>query len=180
MIIKKFQGKTENEAIEVARKELGEMPSSNPNIKDQVVLEKFVDSKYVGSGNLEDAWTSLSNGELTFDSFLLAMVDIVDALTLGVFKPQLLEIKINPHIKAREVVYRAEVAYDTPTEETVNSVSEDCSQKQETIKTQRRITTLKLNSFQINILLTIHIFWLRCCLEKILMKITHSSKKELL
>ena len=134
----------------VARKELGEMPSSNPNIKDQVVLEKFVDSKYVGSGNLEDAWASLSNGELTFDSFLLAMVDIVDALTLGVFKPQLLEIKINPHIKAREVVYRAEVAYDTPTEETVNSVADDGSQKQETIKTQRRITQVSKISFEIS------------------------------
>ncbi len=133
----------------VATKDMGKLASTDPNVSQHVVLEQYVDPRYINHGNLEDAWGQLKNGELTFDSFVLAMVDIVDALTLGVFKPKLLEVKINPHLKAREVVYRAEVSYDTP-EQTVNETVVDGVKKQEATNTQRRITQVSKISFEIS------------------------------
>lgn len=138
-----------NGDVVVATKDMGKLASTDPNVSQHVVLEQYVDSKYMNHGNLEDAWGQLKNGELTFDSFVLAMVDIVDALTLGVFKPQLMEVKINPHLKAREVVYRAEVSYDTP-EESVDETIVDGVKRQETTNTQRRITQVNKITFEIS------------------------------
>ena len=133
----------------VARKEIGEFSTTKPNVREYAFLEQYVDSKYMNHGNWEDALGQLKNGELTFDSFVLAMVDIVDALTLGLFKPQLLEVKINPHLKAREIVYRAEVSYDTP-EKSVQETVADNVKKLETINTQRRIMQISRISFEIS------------------------------
>lgn len=133
----------------LARKDLGELASADPNVREHVFMEQYVDPKYMNHGNLEDAWGQLKNGELTFDTFVLAMVDIVDALTLGVFKPQLLEVKVNPHLKAREIVYRAEVTYDTP-EESVEETIVDGAKRQETTNTQRRITQVSRITFEIS------------------------------
>ena len=146
--IPKLPSPTSGDVV-VASKDMGEIASANPNVREHVVLEQHVDSKYMYHGNLEDAWGQLKNGELTFDSFVLAMVDIVDALTLGFFKPQLLEIKINPHLKAREVIYRAEVSYDTP-EKTVNKTVVDGIKEHEATNTQRRITQVSKISFEIS------------------------------
>lgn len=133
----------------LALKDLGELTSADPNVRERVFMEQYVDSKYMNHGNLEDAWAQLKNGELTFDTFVLAMVDIVDALTFGVFKPQLLEVKINPHLKAREIVYRAEISYDTP-EKSVEETVIDGAKKQETTNTQRRITQVSRITFEIS------------------------------
>lgn len=138
-----------NGEVIVATKDMGQLASTDPNVSQHVVFEQYVDPRYINHGNLEDAWSQLKNGELTFDSFVLAMVDIVDALTLGVFRPKLLEIKINPHLKAREVVYRAEVSYDTP-EQTINETIVDGVKNQETTNTQRRITQVSKISFEIS------------------------------
>lgn len=133
----------------VVRKDIGMLTQENKNIQARAVVEQYVDSKYLHHGNLDDAWGSLKAGQLTFDCFVLAMVDVVDVMTFGLFKPLLLEVKINPHLQAREVVYRAEVSYDTP-ETNVFTANDSIVKKEEQTTTNRRITQVSKITFEIS------------------------------
>lgn len=134
----------------IATKDIGRVVSNDPLVQEKIVLEKYVDQKYVSHGNLEDAWVNLKQGEVTFDTFLLAMVDIVDAMTLGIFRPMLLEIKVNPHIKAREVHYCAEVTYDKPEINKQKSIGENGLKTESTTTTTNKITQVQRISFEIS------------------------------
>ncbi len=117
---------------------------------EQIVLEKRVDSRYLSHGNLEDAWLSAKNGELSVDTLLLALVDVIDILTLGLFRPMLLEIKVNHHLKARQVHYRATVSYGTPQISEPTSQQTDQGSLTEQERVQKRLTKLEKLSVEIS------------------------------
>jgi hypothetical protein len=76
--------------------------------KTIIVRDLVVDSRYFWYGNLLDLCTRIRNGELpTSSDVILALYDVADTATLGIFHPYLLPGKLNPHTQTR---YRRLVA----------------------------------------------------------------------
>ncbi len=140
----------DEQEIIIERKLIARQSSPDEQGQEAVVLEKRVDARYLDHGNLEDAWLDAQKGELSIDTLLLALVDVVDVLTLGLFRPMLLEIKVAPHLMARQVHYRAKVTYDTPVDtETSSRVTPEGTLSEET-RVQRRLTQVEKLSVDVS------------------------------
>jgi len=69
-----------------------------------VVRQEVVDSRYIEYGNLLDVAAKLRTGEIpTVDEIILAMVDVLDAVTLEMLRPQLLRWKVESHKGIKDV-----------------------------------------------------------------------------
>jgi|GEM_PF-1903435 len=69
-----------------------------------VVRQEVVDARYIEYGNLLDVAATLRTGEIpTVDEIILAMVDVLDAVTLEMIRPQLLRWKVESHKGIKDV-----------------------------------------------------------------------------
>jgi hypothetical protein len=70
--------------------------------REILLQQTVVDAKYADYGNLLDFIGKIRNGQLPeIDSFLLALVDMVDAVTFEFLRPYLIDFKIAPHLQQR-------------------------------------------------------------------------------
>jgi|GEM_PF-5003545 len=66
----------------------------------QVTKELLVDARYAGFGNLQDACAAIRNGDVPeLSTVLRGILDILDAATLTLLRPYLLEYKAGAHAK---------------------------------------------------------------------------------
>ncbi len=135
--------------VVLEHKLLATRESENGQVQEYIVAEKQVDARYLEHGNLKDAWLDARRGELSFDTFMLALVDILDTLTLGVLRPMLLEVKLNPHLKARQVQYRVDVSYDTIETPATTTETADGTVSEAT-RIQKRLTQVEKVSVDIS------------------------------
>jgi hypothetical protein len=72
--------------------------------KTILVRQEVVDARYFDYGNLLDVTTKLRTGEIpAVDEILLALVDILDAVTLKIVRPFLLAWKLESHKGVKDV-----------------------------------------------------------------------------
>lgn len=94
------------EPILVNSRDLGEFKTSDNGSVRRAAIETYLDNRF---GNWNDFTASVKTGHLDFRAFMLAMCDALDVATLGVLRPILLKVTVNPHLKERMVVYQSEL-----------------------------------------------------------------------
>jgi len=112
------------------------------------IEQQVVEQRYFEHGNLADFTATLRAGQApTIDAAFLAMIDLVDAVTLNALRPLLIHWKVDPHILHRKVEMRVDDLEKDGVENIPQTVDKQVDQKiEENLVLDNKLETVNIRT----------------------------------